>query len=295
VAHGKSARKVENRRKEVLNINMDAQKKIQKAGDYEGDGSLRDSVLSYLKMSYYIINHDYGKIVDMEEISEQSYDAMEAYITAQEKAHQKLEVAGDMMETEQKIFAASHGITLIENKDKIEKKLETAGKVFSYYNRLYLVFFKSYKQEAYMMDALNKNDINGLKQNTDALGKCSDEGLKYLDTAKAYNGDNTVRMSCKEVLTFYKTEATDKCPVIIDFLVKKENFNKIKDAFNAKSQNARTKADVDEYNKSVADMNKASGEYNTINQELNSKRSLLINKWNETVASFLDKQVPKNK
>ena len=46
VAHGKSARKVENRRKEVLGSIKDAQKRIGKMSDFDGDKSLRDSVLS---------------------------------------------------------------------------------------------------------------------------------------------------------------------------------------------------------------------------------------------------------
>ncbi len=69
VAHGKSARKVENRRKDVLKSNMDAQSKIKSMGAFEGDKILKDSVLAYLKLSYNVINYDYAKIVDMEDIA----------------------------------------------------------------------------------------------------------------------------------------------------------------------------------------------------------------------------------
>jgi hypothetical protein len=295
VAHGKSARKVENRRKDVLKSNLDAQNKIQKMQPYQGDKAFRDSVLSFLKMSYHVINYEYGKIVDMEAISEQSYDAMEAYLLAQEKAGEKLNEASEMLGREQKTFAANHNITLNETKDKTTEKLESANQVFSYYNQLYLIFFKSFKQEAYMIDALNKNDVNALKQNTDALAKNSAEGLKKLDTVKAFKGDNSVKIAGKEMLTFYNNEATTKAPVIINFLVKKENFEKIKKAFESKSQSSRTKADVDEYNNAVSEMNKASNEYNAVNQELNNKRSALLNKWNDAVSKFMDKQDPSHK
>lgn len=295
VGHGKSARKVENRRKEVLETNMEAQKKIQKMGAFEGDKSFRDSTLAFLKLSYYVINHDYAKIVDMEEIAEESFNAMEAYLSAQEKAGQKLKEAGKMIEAEQKIFAATHNINLIESKDKISTKLEEAGKVFSYYNRLYLIFFKPYKEEGYMLDALNKNNINGVKENAENLSKYSDEGLKYLDTVKAYKGDNTLKIACVNLLTFYKSEGTAKAPVIINYLTNKESFFKIKATFDSKSQSSRTKADVDEYNKAVNDFNDAANQYNALNQQLNAKRSELLNKWNEAVSDFMDKQVPKRK
>src|ERR1035437_4284377 len=149
VAHGKSARKVENRRKDVLKSIKDAQTKIKNMGAFEGDKTLKDSVLSYLKLSYNVINYDYAKIVDMEEIAEQSYDAMEAYLLAQEKANEKLNASSDMVDGQYKAFAGLHDIKLIEGDDKIEKKLKIAGQAFKFYNVSYLIFFKSYKQEAY--------------------------------------------------------------------------------------------------------------------------------------------------
>lgn len=295
VAHGKSAKKVENRRKDVLKSNIDAQNKIKNMGAFEGDNTLKDSVLSYLKLSYKVINYDYAKIVDMEEIAEQSYDAMEAYLLAQEKANEKLNASSDMLTKQQNDFAAKHNITLVDKENKIEKNLEIAGKAFKYYNVAYLIFFKSFKQEAYMIDALNKNDVNALKQNADALAKFSEEGLKKLDTLKPYKGDNTLKIACKELLTFYKTEATTKIPTIVNFTVKKENFEKIKATIDAKDPKSRTKADIDGYNAAVNEFNKASNEYNALNNELNTNRTNLLNKWNDTVSKFMDKQVPKKK
>ncbi|HLC84119.1 MAG TPA: hypothetical protein VJI69_09830 [Bacteroidia bacterium] len=295
VAHGKSARKVESRRKDVLKSNMDAQSKIRSMGAFDGDKTLKDSVLAFLKLSYNVINYDYAKIVDMEEIAEQSYDAMEAYLLAQEKANEKLNASGEMLDAQYSAFAAKNNITLVDKEDKIDKNLKVAGLAFKYYNVVYLIFFKSYKQEAYMIDALNKNDVNGLKQNADALSKAADEGLAKLDTLKAFKGDNTLKVSCKELLTFYKKEATAKIPTIVNFAVKKENFDKIKTAMDAKDPKSRTKEDIDGFNAAVNDFNKASNEYNTVNNELNTNRTNFLNKWNDAVSRFMDKQVPKKK
>jgi len=295
VAHGKSARKVESRRKDVLKSNKDAQSKISNMGAFEGDNVLKDSVLAFLKLSYNVINYDYAKIVDMEEIAEQSYDAMEAYLLAQEKANQKLDASGDMIDGQYSAFAKKHGVMLVDKEDKIEKNLRVAGVAFKYYNIAYLIFFKSYKQEAYMIEALNKSDVNGLKQNADALSKTADEGLSKLDTLRAFKGDATLKAACKDMLTFYKKEATAKIPVIVNFAVKKESFDKIKAAMDAKDAKSRTKEDVDAYNTAVNDFNKASNEYNAVNNELNTSRTNLLNKWNTSVTNFLDRQVPKAK
>jgi hypothetical protein len=293
VAHGKSARKVEKRRKEVLASMLDAQSKVKKMQGFEGDKSLRDSVLSYLKLDYNVMNNDYAKIVDMEEIAEQSYDAMEAYLLAQEKANLKLHAASDMLADQQKAFAKAHGITITDSKDKIGQKLEAAGAVFKYYNVVYLIFFKSYKQEAYMIDALNKNDLNALKQNADALTKSATEGIRKVDSLKPYNGDGSIKAACQEMLKFYKTEAGKDCPIMIAYSVKKENYDKLKKAYDGKGNHSS--ADVNELNKAGTDLNKASADYQKVNDDLNKKRTDLLNKWTDGVAHFLDKQVPSKK
>jgi hypothetical protein len=78
VSHGKSARKVEKRRIEVVNAINDTRYNIMGIAPWKGDRSFRDTTVAYLKLLYIVFNEDYGKIVNMEEIAEQSYDAMEA-------------------------------------------------------------------------------------------------------------------------------------------------------------------------------------------------------------------------
>lgn len=291
VAHGKSARKVEKRRKEVLKSISEGIKKVEHMPDFEGDKKLRDSVVSFLKLDYNVMNNDYAKIMDMEEIAEQSYDGMEAYLLAQERADQKMHAATDMINAEQKSFAGDHNITLTEGKDKTGKKLEAAGLVFKYYNVFYLVFFKSYKQEAYLIDAMNKNDLNALKQNADALGRTSAEGIKKADSLKPFEGDGSIKTDCLAMLKFYNAEAIKDSPVMIDYSVKKENFDKLKKTFDGKSNHSA--AETNDYNKAVADLNKSVAEYQKVNTDLNKRRTELLNKWNDTVSKFMDRHVPK--
>jgi hypothetical protein len=295
VAHSKSAKKIENKRKELLKTISAAQKKISNMSAYDGDAGLRDSVVSFLTMDYNIINYDYAKIVDMEEIAEQSYDQMEAYLLAQEKANNKLDAANDNLLLEQQKFAEAHNINLIENKDKISKKLEKSGLVFSYYNKIYLIFFKSYKQEAYLLDAMNKSDVNSIEQNKNTLILYDSIGLSTLDTMRSFKGDASLKTACKAVLNFYKTEAGSKLKDISDYYISKEKFDKIKTAFEAKSESSRTKADVDKYNAAVAEINKTGKKYQLVNDDLNLKRNTAVENWNTAVKTFLDKQVPKYK
>ena len=292
-AHGKSARKVEKRRKEVVAANKDAMKVIGKLGPFNGSTAFRDSALSFLNINYAVLNEDYAKLVDMEEVAEQSYDLMEAYMLAREKADEKLRAAGDMIEAEYEKFAAANNIKLIQQKDKLSKNMDIANKVYKHYNEVYLVFFKSYKQEMYLMDAMAKNDVNGIEQNKNALAKTAKEGLAKLAEIKPYQNDMSIKKACEQMLKFYQEEAEKKLVNASTFYVSKENFDKIKSAFDAKPANKREQKDVDEYNKAVNDYNKASTDFNNTNAELNAKRSQYLENYNKANANFTDKNVPK--
>ena len=293
VAHGKNARKIESKRNELINTTLKIKEDIAKMPSFQDDESLRDSTVYYLDLGYSILINDYSKIVDMEAVAEQSYDQMEAYILAQEKANEKLDLAGKRLEKEQKEFALKFHITLVEGKDKIGNNLEKANIAFAYYNKVYLLFFKCNKQDMYLSDALNKSDVNAVDQNNNALLKFSNEGLKQLDTLKSFSNDNTLKTSCRQLLDFYKTEASAKIPVLINFFLKKEAFDKIKAAFDAKAQHDRTKEDVEQYNKTLIDYNKSIAGFNNTNKELSKKNEILINTWNQSVQTFLDRHVPK--
>lgn len=294
VAHGKKARQIEGQRKQMLNANRSALARIKRMEPFKGDASYRDSVVKYLEMSYAVLNHDYSKIVDMEEISEQSYDAMEAYMMAQEIANEKLDQAGDVAYNAQKDFAQKNNITLVEEKTETGEKLDKAGEVFKYYNKIYLVFFKPYKQEAYLVEAQNKSDINAMKQNQDALASLAKEAKEKLKTIQQYKNNTSLKSSCNDVLDFYIFEAETKVPLLIDFYLKKEKFEKLKTAMDTKGKNP-SKSEVDEFNKAVGEYNKASDNFNKINQELNDKRGNALEKWNKSVSKFLDRNVSKKK
>jgi hypothetical protein len=294
VSHNKNAKKVEKRRMEIVESIKSSKAFIFKMPSYKGDKSLRDSAYSYLKISYAVITEDYSKLVDMEEVAEQSYDAMEAYILAKKLALDKQDTSLRMLNNQYKLFAAANNITLSDAKDKTAQKLEAAGKVYDYYNEFYLIFFKTYKQEAYVMDALNKTNVSSLKQNSDALKKNAADGLLKTDASISFNSDATLKNACREALLFYKNEAEKNLPAIADFLIKKETFEKIKKTVESISASKRTKADIDTYNAAVADFNAATTVFNSNIQKINDGRTKILTKWNDTVNTFIDKHVPKN-
>ena len=73
---------------------------------------------------------------------------------------------------------------------------------------------------------------------------------------------------------------------MIDFFIKKDNFEKIQKTFEAKSKNARTKQDVDQYNKASSEYNLAVAAYNKINNSTNLQRTNLYELWNQKINLF---------
>lgn len=293
-SHGKSARKVEKRRTELINSIKAAETRIRRMKPFAGDASLRDSVVAYLVIDRIVMTEDYGKILNMEEIAEQSYDAMEAYLLAKEKAEEKLEAAYDRVGEQQKLFANRNNIKIVEGTSKLGKKLEKSGRVISYHNKVYLLFFKSYKNEAYLMDALNKKDISAMEQTKNTLLTSAEQDLEKLGPIPAFNGDNTLKTACQQMLAFYKMEASQKVPEMVNFMLKQENFEKMNKAIQAKRPADRSQADIDNYNNAVKEFNAAVDKVNAMHNDLNKKRSALLEQWNNASENFLDKHVPKH-
>jgi hypothetical protein len=293
VAHGKSAKKVESTRTSLIQTTFKVMNEVKKMQPFEGDAAYRDSVVSFLNIYYLILKEDYAKIVDMEEISERSYNDMEAYMNAKEAANEKMNNAAAMVADQQRIFAEKHGITLVQATDDLSENMRVADAVYEYYNVLYLIFFKSYVQERYLIEATNNKDVSAIEQNKNALISAANEGLEALKKVEAFKGDNTVVTACTEILTFYKDEAENKVSLITDYYIKTENFNTIKTSFDALKPNERTQTKVDEYNKAVNDMNAAVAVFNSTNAELTANRKKYLDGWNNASAKFTDKHIPK--
>ncbi|TNE55064.1 MAG: hypothetical protein EP338_04960 [Bacteroidetes bacterium] len=289
VAKNKGARKVNKNRLELVNTIQASLDQVNQAGAYDGKTYYRDSIKSFLEVNLAVVSEDYAKIMDLEDIAEQSYDMMDAYLTAKQVASEKLRVAGEKVDRAEKQFAEENNIKLIQTDDRVSLKLKKANKVYAYYNPIYLIFFKSYKQESYLMDALNKGDIAAMEQNKSSLSKFASDGLEELNQIEAFDNDASLKQACVDMLKFYQEEAEKDFNSLTEFYTNKEAFEKVKSKLDAKKGKNITQEEVDEYNKLVKEYNESTASFNETNQRLNNNRSKLINNWNNTAAKFTKK------
>lgn len=294
ISHGKSARKVEKTRLALIETSNKALRKAQIAQSFKDDASYKEAVENYFNVINLVLREDYAKLVDMEDVAEQSYDLMEAYMLARELASDKQSEAADKLDKVQVKFAEANKINLIHQEDELSKKMEIASHVYDHYNAVYLIFFKPYKQEAYLIDAIGKKDVSAIEQNKETFLAYIEEGKKKLTSVEMYQNDATMIEATKNLFNFYESELAE-INIVTDYILKKENFEKIKLAFDQKKEKDRTQEDVDQYNNAVNEMNAAVNKFNAWNDKMNKTRSKFIDAWNSTSESFTNKHVPTKK
>jgi len=292
-SHGKRARKVEKLRAQVLESINNTKSKVLDLPFYKGDNSLRQSNIDYISMCYSIFNEDYAKIVNMEDISEQSFDEMQAYLLLKEKVDEKLNEACDKINKAGVDFAAKYNVTLVEGqKSKLAQKMAITNKVNKYYKPIHLIFFKCNWQDQALTKALNEVRLTDIEQTRTSVIKFAEDGLLALQAIQPYEGDRSLIDACREVMIAYKGIAEKETPVSIDYQLKKENFEKIQKSFEAKSKSERTKDAVNEYNKSINDYNAAVNQSNQASVNANKKRNEAFKGWEDAVKTFFDKYTP---
>ncbi|MEO6253060.1 MAG: hypothetical protein ABIO79_07135 [Ferruginibacter sp.] len=292
-AHGKRAKKVEALRAKLIDEVQEARMNISGMPSFKGDKSYRDTTVNFMKLYYHVLNEDYSKIINMEEIAEQSYDAMEAYMMAQEMVNKKLEEGNEKMRLATETFAAKNNVTLNKDNTELGEKMKQVNQVNKYHTVVYLIFFKAYKQEGYMLEARDKNNVTGIEQNKNSLLRYAQEGLEKLKSIPAFQGDNSLMSACKAVMNFYVKEVNEKMNTVSEFYLTQERFAKIKKEFEKKS--SPSKEEVDAYNKGVKDVNAATDTFNSNNQSLDKERNQVLNDWNKAVSAFFDEHTPRYK
>ena len=292
MAHNNNkAKKAENKRNALLDQIIESRADVMGVPAYKGDKTLKESTLAYLKLTNDVMHENYEKVINLEEIAEQSYDNMEAYILMQKAINDKMAEAQDNQSKQVDAYCQKYNINLIKDESEMSKKMKKMEEVTDYQNTVYLIFFKCSAQESTLMEAIEKKNITAIEQIKGAMVKYADEGFAKLDTLKAYNGDMSLKSSCRSALEFFKREA-DKTSIITDYYMKEESFTQIKKNFETNASAKNDKAEIDKYNKAVKEINDASKQYNQTNKGLNETRDNIYKNWNNAVQTYMDRNMP---
>ena len=293
VAHSKSARRIDNTRKQLVKSIDAARTKISNLKEgYKGDVAYRDQVIQFLDISKININEEYGKLINMQEVAEQSYDAMEAYLLMRDLINEKLDAENEKVENGFRSFALKYNITIGNGTSELSEKIKLSNEVFDYHTALYLIFFKANFTDTNLSKSIEKKDLNTIQQNANTLTQYADEGLEKLKAIKPYKGDSSVIMATKKALEFYKKEAQQYVPKMVAFLMFNDKFENAKKTIEAKSAKDRTKEEIESYNVLVNQVNKEIDNYNKTNNANVQEKNNIIGNWNNAGENFISSHVP---
>lgn len=293
IAHSKDERAIDKKRDILIRSIDRAIMKITKATGFEGETEYKEKVLNNLQINKNLLLEEYSEIIDMQAVADQSYDAMEAYILAQELADQKMAEAQKEYEENFYAFAKKHNIEVFEGQSELGKKMEISNAVFDYHNDLYLIFFKVHFNESTLLDAIAAKDISAIRQNINALKMAVQEGLGEVDKKPLYKKDDRIAKATKEVFQIHLDEANNTIPQILDYLVINQDFEKIKAAIEKTPESDRTQEQIDSYNAKVDELESKRETINKLIDKLFKERNKKLERLDKANAKFLDKHVPK--
>ncbi len=287
VSQGRGAFLVESSRMSLLNEIIDAKEEMQLAPSFNGNDDFRQALITYFDKSAMILKEDFDQILDMEAISSQTYDAMEAYLTAKEQANGKLDEAYYFLLKAQKKFADDNKLILHRSDDDlVTKKIEKTGQILTYYNKTYLIFFRVFKQEARLIEAIQKNDFEDFLMHNKILEFETRVALEKIESLRPFDGDSTLLIAAKKSLEFYRREATVDSKVIEEFFNHKNSYNTAKAEFEKIPQKEVVQSDADKINAIGRSYNEAVQSYHLANKARNKERVDQLNEWNAKVEQF---------
>lgn len=292
-SHQGSAGKLESKRKELIKQIELSIRNISGMKPFQNSTRYRDSAVAFLQLNYQVLKDDFATVLQLQTISEKTYQQTVEYIKMQEVIDTKLAEAGRMMNQEQVNFGTLYGIAFTEKTNQISLKQAETDKVYDYYNPIYLCFLKSYLDEVKFVDTQTKQDSAEMEQYSMVLLQNAREGLTQLQQMDAFKGDTSLKAACMQMLQFYELEVAEKFTHLKSYYAEKKLFAEAKNKMELIHVEQRTNEDVKTYNQAVSAYNLATSKFNVINQYLNETRNKLIANWNASAQLFKDTHVPK--
>lgn len=295
IAHSNDNELIEQSKLQLLQkLQLSSDKILALKNGYRGDLEYRNQLLAYFSLSEKYINDDFDKIINLQEVADQSLDFMETYISSRNLVNQKINDGLEKLVSDQKNFGRKYNIQMADDASELSKKIQFSNEVFKYHSQLYLIYFKVNFTDNQLSQAIKEEDLNLIQQISSTLELYSDEGLKKMEEIKPFDKDASLIVATRKALEFYKKEAIVLTPKVISFLLSNKKLEEIKESLDSKNQKDRTFQEISDYNKLVNTSNKEIIEFNKLNSKFYQDKKNVISAWQQTGTDFISKHVPKD-
>ncbi len=244
---------MEAKRNEVTQQIIRSKEKIKNMPPLDGDTRLRDEAVETLTEYQHAFELDYKDVIGLKRKSKDSYESMEAYWKAEDKAEEKINKATTRLRKAQQVYASKNNMKVVDGKndDVLEQKMAKITAVNNYWRDIYLEFFKVSKEYDTMWDLLSKEKPLPLDQQRKQVMKAIDRSLPILKAKPGFNGDVEFRDQTVNLLEYYHKVAEQDFAKIVDVLSKKPTQEEI-DQVNAIINNCNADHERLVYNWNIA-------------------------------------------
>lgn len=254
--HSENDVEIDKARKEVIKQIEKSINDVKAIKPFKGDGKLKDEALEILKRELDAYTLDFSEAALLKKNSKQTFEAMEKYYSAQDKAEAKIDAAVTDFKKAQLRFADKYDFTIEENEES-KKQADKMSRLNKYTRQIFLQYFKAFRDFNLFVDAFNTKKASAIETARQNLLKSSAEGAAQMKAIGGFDGDNAYMNAGVKLLELYKKMAETDLAELSELM---------------KKQDKLTNEDVDKINKIIGKMNqepeKLNNAFNTENKKL---------------------------
>lgn len=262
--HSDNFRDIERRRIQLIKELNQSIRQLERIEPLKGDNKLRNTAIEVFEEYLAAFNIEFKESLSLKESSQDSFEAMEKYFAAQDKAEEKLQKSGEKFDKAVEGFVEKHEMQFEEgDENEIADQFKITGEVNSYTRELFLLYFKVSKSNAGFADALNERKAGKMAKAREALIVSTVESLQAMETKSDFKGDKSLLIKTKALIEYYQEIAQGDYETLTNIM---------------ENQGSLTQEQVDQYNQ--------------ILQRLPTKEQKMVNDYTEARTALMRKFVP---
>ncbi|MDX2248841.1 MAG: hypothetical protein SF052_18785 [Bacteroidia bacterium] len=234
--HSDDYSEIEKRRDDVIHQIIQSISKVSNITPYKGDVKLKEVAIAVFEQYLEVFNVEFSEAIDLKRDSKSSYEAMEKFFQAQDKAEDKLAKASDRFDIAQLEFVGKHQLSFEEKNQRASWKVKMISEVNKYTNDLYLHYFRIKKADSAFEDAWDKKDAGQMEKTKLDLLKYASQANATIQARGDFYGNREFYEATRKVVLYYQSLASKEYTVITRVLNNPET---------------RTNKDVEAYNQIV--------------------------------------------
>ncbi|MBX9850482.1 MAG: hypothetical protein K2X86_01855 [Cytophagaceae bacterium] len=235
--------------------------KIKALPPFKNDYKLQEEALTVFRLYKEAYDIEFNEVNLLRKDRKKSFEAMEKYFKALDKAGYKLKNGSEKFIKAQQEFAKKYKLSVKQSSPNL---LADIIKVNEYSRGVFLEYYRILKKDEEFLNALNTQDAEAMEQKRKNIMEGAELSLSNLDKIIPYNNDSAYKVKAVELVNYHKSLAQNEYTELIAILKKQ----------------GRAKADVDRYNEIV----------NTVN----GKSEILVSNFNKENREMLKRHIPMN-